>query len=132
MSLAKAIRDANALLPGRPRRRGKIDPRWQAIIRIANSIEAQPDAVWRFVAHWGVHPQHDLRAAIATCLLEHLLEHHFSTVFPKVERLVRKSNLFAGTFRMCWPFGQAARSRNLMRFHALQRYPEKELPSQSS
>ena len=41
--------------------------RWQAIIDVGEYIESGPELIWEFVAHWGTHPQDDLRMAIATC-----------------------------------------------------------------
>jgi len=49
----------------------------------------------------------DLRVAIATCLLEHLLEQHFDLLFPQMEIAVREDSLFARALGMCWKFGQA-------------------------
>lgn len=100
MTVAAAIREAEALLPGVTAPDGERDVRWQAIIAVGRHIEAEPEAVWGFVARWGKSPSLDLRAAIACCLLEHLLEHHFSLLFPRVERLARKSKRFADTLSM--------------------------------
>ena len=46
--------------------------------------------------------------AIATCLLEHLLEHHFDAFIIRVEDRARGDALFARTVRSCWTFGQSA------------------------
>ena len=120
MSLFDAIREAEAILPGEPVEDG-IDPRWQAIIRIGEHIESDPEPVWQFVRRWGSHPQEDLRNAIATCLLEHLLEHHFAIYFPQVEEVALGEPLFADTFLRCWPFGEAEAAHNAKRFVALQK-----------
>lgn len=103
----EAIKRADGVLPGVPTADGEIDPRWQAIIEIGEHIEHEPDAVWDFVAKWGVHPDPDLRMAIATCLLEHLLQHHFELIFPRVEALVGASATFAECFQCCAQIGQA-------------------------
>jgi uncharacterized DUF497 family protein len=76
MSVSESIRDAEAILPGIPAPEGDEDPRWQAIIAIAEYIETDPEEVWPFVARWGTSTQEDLRVAIATCLLEHMLGYH--------------------------------------------------------
>jgi hypothetical protein len=73
MTVMAAIRRANAILPGRPAPDGQTDPRWQAVIAVGEFVEAEPEAVWAFVERWGKHANEDLRSAIATCLLEHLL-----------------------------------------------------------
>jgi hypothetical protein len=56
---------------------------------------------------------------VATCLLEHLLEHHFAAYFPQVEELARSDALFGDTFLRCWQFGQSAEVDNARRFQAL-------------
>ena len=121
MSVHHAMAAADALLPGQPASEGCVDARWQAIIEVGDFVETAPEDVWDFVARWGCHPQEDVRAAIATCLLEHLLEHHFPLIFPRVEQLVHQEPLFADTFRWCWVFGQAAQSTNAQRLAQLRR-----------
>ena len=120
MTVIEAISDANAILPGIAAPDDAEDPRWQAIIAIADFVESDPDPVWVFVAQWGSHADPDLRAAVATCLLEHLLEHHFPLVFPRVEDLARREPNFADTFAMCSKFGQSELPENARRFDALQ------------
>lgn len=121
MNVQEAVRNANDLLPGRAAPEGSEDPRWQAIIAVGNFIKTDPHAVWGFVEQWGVHPDDDLRTAIATCLLEHLLECHFDTFFPRVQDLVRANRLFADTFSRCWKYGQSEEPINAERFDALKR-----------
>ena len=100
---------------------GRVDPCWQAIICVAEHIQREPDEVWRFTRKWGAHANADLRTAIATCLLEHLLEHHFDRIFPLVSHAVRRSRRYSDTFSMCGEFGQTRRRVNLKRFRALKR-----------
>ncbi len=106
VSLSEAIEKANSLLPGTPGPDGE-DPRWQAILEVGHYIESNPEGVWQFVRRWGGHPQEDLRDAVACCLLEHLLEHHFSLIFPRVAQAAKRDVLFADTFRRCWKVGQS-------------------------
>src|SRR5215208_4887709 len=115
MGVSKAIREADALLPGVPAEGGE-DPRWQAIIRVGEYVGSEPEAVWSFARRWGSHPQEDLRDAVATCLLEHLLEQHFAAYFPRVERLALADPLFGDTFRRCWQLGQALEPGNAVRY----------------
>src|SRR5262245_55718500 len=96
-----------------------MDTRWQAIIAIGQFIRTEPEAVWGFVERWGKHPNDDLRMAVATCLLEHLREHHFALLFPRVAQQVSRSKRFADTFSHCWKFGQAKAPRNAARFDRL-------------
>src|SRR2546422_4548175 len=94
MTVSEAIRRAELVLPGRPAPDGQLDPRWQAIIGVGRFVRSQPEAVWRFVRRWGCYRDDDLRAAVGTCLLEHLLEHHFDSLFPRVARRARTDKQF--------------------------------------
>jgi hypothetical protein len=118
VTVQDAIRDADALLPGEPVDSG-IDPRWQAIIRVGEYIESDPEPVWQFIRRWGEYSQEDLRAAIATCLLEHLLEYHFETYFPQAEQLALADPVFGQTIQLCSQFGQAQEPGNAKRFVSL-------------
>jgi hypothetical protein len=118
MGVRQAIREADALLPGEPVEVGQ-DPRWQAVIAVGEYVESEPDAVWRFIRRWGGHPQEDLRDAVATCLLEHLLECHFAAYFPRTAELALSDPLFGDTFLRCWQFGQSTEPGNAKRFEAL-------------
>ena len=121
MDVSEAIQHANSILPGHAVADGKEDPRWQAIITVGEFVESHPEIVWAFVERWGKHPNKDLRAAIATCLLEHLLEFHFALVFPLVERLAQTSKRFADTFSICGKFGQSETPGNSAKFDRLRR-----------
>lgn len=118
MGVQDAIRDADALLPGEPSEDGQ-DPRWQAIIRVGGYIPDDPAPVRDFAHRWGAHPQDDLPDAIATCLLEHLLEHHFASYLPRVEPAAMSDRLFADTFQRRWQFGQAEQPDDAERFRSL-------------
>ena len=121
MTLKETIRIAEDLLPGEPAPDDQEDPRWQAIIAISEFIESNPDEVWHFAAKWGSHPDDDVRSAVATCLVEHLLEDHFDLIFPRVERLAMQNLLFADTFTRCAKFGQAEMPENSRKYDALDR-----------
>ena len=96
------------------------DRRWQAAIRLGARVESEPDAVWALVARWGTSDHSDARMAIATCVLEHLLEHHFELLFPRVEQLASSDPRFADTVSSCWRFGQSAEPANAKRLEDLQ------------
>ena len=119
MTVHKAIKRAEKILPGAAAPEGENDPRWQRIIEIGMHIESDPEPIWEFVARWGSHRDEDLRTAIATCLLEHLLQHHFDLIFPRVQKLVQTDPLFAHTFMLCWKIGQAESPQNAQRFDEL-------------
>lgn len=115
----RAIKNAEKLLPGKPTSDDKLDPRWQAIIKVGEYIETNPEEVWIFIRKWATHPNEDLRMAIATCLLEHLLQYHFNEYFPKVRVACQQSRRFAWTFSMCDQFGQTESPDNFMAFNEL-------------
>jgi hypothetical protein len=119
-AVKRAIARAERILPRTPAPEGRRDPRWQAIIRVGKFIERQPEAVWQFAHRWGKHAQADLRMAVATCLLEHLLECHLELFFPRVRRAALESPRFADTFRSCWRFGQAKTPKNAARIKRLE------------
>ena len=121
MNVFQAIRKAERLLPGKVAPDGQSDPRWQAILRVEDHIEQHPEEVWRFTRKWGAHANADLRTAVATCLLEHLLAYHFSRIFPLVSEASRQSARFADTLGRCWEFGQTRRPRNSKSFRELRR-----------
>jgi hypothetical protein len=127
MSVRDAILDAEAVLPGEPVEEGT-DLRWQAIIRVGEFVESDPEPIWGFILRWSNHSQDDSRDALATCLLEHLLEHHFATYFPLVEREALTNPPFADTCRRCWAFGRATESGNRERFQALVEQSRKKPP----
>ena len=119
MTVAEAIAKAEELLPGRAAPDGEVDLRWQAIITVGEFIEREPEAIWPFVLRWGSHEDEDLRTAIATCLLEHLLEYHFDRMFPRLETAARSNVNFAKTIRQCWKFGQTKDPERAARFDRL-------------
>ena len=93
--------------------------RWKAARHLGEFVEHAPEAVWGLVAQWGCSDHEDTRAAVAGCVLEHLLEHHFASVFPRVEELALADRRFADTFCWCWRFGESDKPANAARFDAL-------------
>jgi len=125
MRVEKALLAAEQILPGSAAPEGAEDPRWQAIIAISEYAQSHPDAIWPFVLKWGSYADEDLRAAIATCLLEDLLEHHFDALFPRFDAAARANTLFAQTVAMCWKFGQAKEPGRSEQLDRLQSYLRK-------
>jgi|SRR5580704_8545964 hypothetical protein len=120
MDVWDAIASAERILPGEAAPEDTRDPRWQAIIAVGHFIQQEPDAIWSFILRWGISADEDLRDAVATCLLEHLLEYHFTRLFPQLEVAVRSNPMLADTFSRCWKFGQAKEEDNAKRFDGLQ------------
>ena len=107
MTLEETITAAESILPDLAAPDGEADARWQAIIAVAEFIETEPEGVWAFARRWGAHPDDDLRMAISTCVLEHLLEYHFDVFFPRVEEAANTDRRFADTVTHCAKFGQS-------------------------
>jgi hypothetical protein len=107
MTVEEAISEAEAILPDRCADEGETDPRWQAVICVAEFIETDPEPVWAFALRWGRSSDDDLRMAISTCVLEHLLEHHFDAFIERVEEAARADRLFGDTVSHCSKFGQS-------------------------
>jgi hypothetical protein len=119
MNVAESIARADALLPGIPAPRDKRDHRWQAIIKVATFIHTNPEEVWQFVERWGRSKQADVRGAIATCVLEHILESHFEEFFPRAAELARRDRRFADTLQTCFLLGRAKLPQNREAFEKL-------------
>ena len=119
MTAQEAIDRAEALLPGSAAPEGEIDLRWQAIIAVAEFVEREPEVVWPFAWRWGCSEDADLRMAIATCVLEHLLEHHFDAFISRVEEAARGDSFFARTVCSCWTFGRSDETSRAARLDRL-------------
>lgn len=121
-SLRRAIARANAILPGRPAPGGQRDPRWQAIIRVGDFLETHPDEVCTFALQWAKVRGKDLGSAIYCCLIEHLLEHHFDRLFPRMRQAALQNARVAEFFYPytgLWQFGQAKLPKNRARLRRL-------------
>jgi hypothetical protein len=119
MTVQQAIVAAEKILPGHAAPGGVQDPRWQAIIEVGHFAPKEPEAIWPFVLKWGSHEDEDLSAAIATCLLEHLLEYHFDLIFPRVEAAAKSNVWFAKTTAQCGKFGEAEQPKKAEQFDRL-------------
>jgi hypothetical protein len=94
--------------------------RWQAAIAAGELIYSNPDDVWLLARKYGSSENSDLRSAVATCILEHLLEEHFEDYFPRLENEIRSGNhMLADTFLWCWQLGEAKNQANVAKWQAL-------------
>jgi hypothetical protein len=119
MTVQEAIAAANSVLPGEAAPAGDLDERWQAIIRVGEFVETEPELVWSFIMRWGSSSDEDLRMAIATCLLEHLLEYHFDGFIARVEETAAADRLFGHMVSICGKFGHAEEPGRAARFDRL-------------
>ena len=93
--------------------------RWQAAIALGEFVASDPERVCPLVVKHGSRRHADVRMAIATCVLEHLLELHFNTFFSRIENAARSSFWFAATTGSCWQMGQAELPQNASRWRRL-------------
>jgi hypothetical protein len=120
MTVQETILRAEAAIRECPLPQAGSDSRWQAIIQVGHFIESDPEPVWSFIQTWGNTDDPDLRMALATCLLEHLLEHHFDQFISRVEDQAKRDRMFADTVRHCWKFGLAEEPSRTARLQRLQ------------
>jgi hypothetical protein len=120
-AVRRAIARAEAILPGIPAPEGKLDRRWQAMMRVADFIGSRPEEVWQFCLRWGKHPQANLRMAVACVLLEDLIEQHFDLIFPRLRPAATESVRFGDTIRSCWCFLPEKEPEKYKRVRRLQR-----------
>jgi hypothetical protein len=104
------------------------DIRWQAIIVVGESVPSDPQAVWEIVQQYAASPDEDIRDAVATVLLEHLLDADFETYFPRVRERIQsgaapESDLFANTLARCWFSGPGGDGRQAKVAQLLARGP---------
>ena len=126
MSQGKTVHDviaeAERILPGREAKSANC-PRWQVIIAVGEFIESDPIPVCDFALKWARRRGRDLRSAIYCCLTEHLLEHHFDLVLPRMREAARDDARVAehliGTWRSPFKFGQAEKPANIRRLKRL-------------
>ncbi len=96
--------------------------RWQAAIAIGAFSETYPEAVWPLVEKWGSSADEDIRTAIATCVLEHVMEARFQPYFARTAALINGGNaFFADTFCGCWKLGEAKKRKNSAMFDRLEK-----------
>lgn len=94
--------------------------RWKAAAKLGFYAQYRPALAWGIISRFGSEKNKDLQTAIATCGLEHLLEHHFSEYFGLVENLIRGGNSnFRRTLELCWKMGRAEKGTNKARWDNL-------------
>lgn len=77
--------------------------RWQSLIVISELINSHPDLVWKIILKYGDSKDTDMRTAVSTLLLEHLLDFDFDKYFPKIRReILNGRQRFIDTLEGCW------------------------------
>jgi hypothetical protein len=93
---------------------------WEGAALLGEFASAEPEAIWPIVLRFASSDDAEIRMAIACCVLEHILEHHFEPYFAESQRLIAAGNpQFAATFSSCWDFGQTEQPENKRRFNEL-------------
>lgn len=106
--------------------------RWTAAEAAGDLLASRPQAVWNLIVTHGISPIEDVRDAVATCMLEHLLEEHFDEYFPLLEHEIRSGKLLLGdTLRRCWKLGVAELEENSDRWEGLVKFAREGLARQS-
>jgi hypothetical protein len=90
--------------------------RWQATIVVGEFIPVFPDRVWDIIVEWCPTKDADLKDALATVLLEHLLAFEFDVYFARVVARARRGDkAIIDLLSRCWPFGRAEKNWNRVR-----------------
>jgi hypothetical protein len=118
----RTSKTARRTITSRHRIAGGRIQRWQAIFKVSEFIETNPEEVWEFISKWGRSDSEDIRTAVGTCVLEHFLEHHFDDYFSLVEDSAKSDPNFADMFSRCWKFGQSELPENAARFDRLKEF----------
>ncbi len=93
---------------------------WKAAADICEYVQEAPDLIWPLVVKAGSSDEEDLRMAIATCVLEHLLGEHFDKYFPIAEEMIIAGNRnLRSTLTHCWKMGLSEEERNSLRWDKL-------------
>jgi hypothetical protein len=100
MTVFDAIAEAESLLHLKPVEKGK-DPRWQAIIKVGEFIESEPEMIWAFICESRQTNDEDLQQALACCLLEDLIEAH-PEYKSRAQDLASRDTDFQRLFEICW------------------------------
>lgn len=79
--------------------------RWRTLGLVENFIRDYPSKVWPFVVKYGGVSNKDIRAGVGCCLLEHMLQYHYSKYLPETEKLLYLNKNYIDTFKYCWYFG---------------------------
>ncbi|NLY00166.1 MAG: hypothetical protein GXY83_29050 [Rhodopirellula sp.] len=84
------------------------DVRWQALIVIGSYIPfgRRNEEIWNLIVEFcGIDD--DMQDALATVLLEHLLEHDFDRTVERIKTAIPvRSVPLLGLLERCWQFGQ--------------------------
>ena len=110
-------------LAGKLARDRRTPVRWGALECLEHYVETHPRRIWPVAAQLGRSPDPDLRGGVACALLEHLLQYHYDTYFPKIrDKIESGDQKMLEMLGICYRFGQAERHEDeidaLLRKHS--------------
>ena len=76
--------------------------RWQSLIIIGEYLDKYPDYIFKIIIKYGSSKDEDMRTAVATILLEHLLEKDFKKYFNLYKNLSTNNYYLLDTLSKCW------------------------------
>ena len=85
--------------------------RWQSLIIIGEYINRFPDEILNIIIKYGSSEDKDMRTAIATILLEHLLEKDFKKYFSLYKNISKNNFFLLDTLSKCWVNGVDSREQ---------------------
>jgi hypothetical protein len=76
--------------------------RWQSLIVIGEYLNEYPEDIFHIIIKYGSSKDEDMRTAIATILLEHLLEKNFRKHFNLYKKFSENDSYLLDTLSKCW------------------------------
>lgn len=93
---------------------------WEAAEILGEYAENNPWIIWPLTIKYASSLNSEVRQAIATCVLEHILEYHFDQFFDEIERAIKGGDLLLrDTLSGCWKFGKSKLPHNRDRWDIL-------------
>jgi hypothetical protein len=76
--------------------------RWQSLIIIGEFLDKYPNDIFNLIVKYGSSKDEDMRTAVATILLEHLLEKDFKKYFSLYKNISKDNSYLLDTLSKCW------------------------------
>jgi hypothetical protein len=76
--------------------------RWQSLIITGEFLDKYPDDIFKIIVKYGSSKDEDMRTAISSILLEHLLEKDFKKYFNLFKEYSKNNSFLLDTLSKCW------------------------------
>ena len=76
--------------------------RWQSLIIVGEYLDKYSDEIFNIIIKYGKSKDEDMRTAIATVLLEHLLEKNFDKYFHLYKNVLKNNSYLLDTLSKSW------------------------------